>query len=158
MRLNVLAFVGIALILAGMASAGTEAVSICVDGDMDELCDEEFTAYVEIDGLTDMELLKAAFEEELKFYDWDDYLWAVSISTYDFDLLPQFDGPENVDLDGGEVYIWYTGWMRPESMASGPMQTDGSQAPRSGDSTPMTTLTDSVDEGFLSDLKPTDSI
>ena len=105
-----------------------------------------------------MELLKAAFEEELKFYDWDDYLWAVSISTYDFDLLPQFDGPENVDLDGGEVYIWYTGWMRPKSMASGPMQTDGSQAPRSADSTPMTTLTDSVDEGFLSDLKPTDSI
>ena len=37
MRLNVLAFFGIALILAGMASAGTEAVSICVDGDMDEL-------------------------------------------------------------------------------------------------------------------------
>ena len=111
-----------------------------------------------IDGLTDMELLKVAFEEVLKFHDWDDYLWAVSISTYDFDLLPQFDGPENVYLDGGEVYIWYTGWMRPESMASGPMQTDESQALRSGDSTPMTTLTDSVDKGFLSDLKPGDPL
>jgi len=158
MRLNVLALAGIALILTGTASAEIEAVSFCVDGDQDGSCDEEFAANVELYGLTDMELLKVAFEDELKFYDWEDYLWAVSISTYDFDLLPQFDGPENVDIDGGEVYIWYTGWMQPESTASGPMQKDGSQAPYSDDSTPGITLTDSRDRGFLSDLKPGESI
>jgi hypothetical protein len=122
------------------------------------LCDREFTAYVELDGLTDMDLLKVAFEDELRYYNWEDYLWAVSISTYDYDLLPQFDGPEDVNIDGAEVYIWWTGWVQPESKAPGFLQTDRSPSPYSDDYAPGTTLTDSSEEGFLSDLKPGEPI
>ena len=158
MRSSIFVWVGFALILTGSASAETAAVSFCVNADTDDLCDREFTAYVELDGLTDMDLLKVAFEDELRYYNWEDYLWAVSISTYDYDLLPQFDGPEDVNIDGAQVNIWWAGWVRPESTAPGFGQTDRSPAPYSDDSAPGTTLTDSSEEGFLSDLKPGEAI
>ena len=158
MNSSFFAWVGIALILTGSASAETASVSFCVNADTDDLCDREFTAYVELDGLTDMDLLKVAFEDELRYDNWEDYLWAVSISTYDYDLLPQFDGPEDVNIDGADVYIWWTGWVKPESTAPGFVQTDRSPSPYSDDSAPDTTLTDSSEEGFLSDLKPGEPI
>ena len=98
--------------LTGAASAEQVSVDFCVDVDMDDWCDQEFTSPVEPYGLTDMELLEIALEDELMIYDWDEYLWAISIEGYDYDFLPQFDGAEPVTVyDGDEVYIWFTGWQ-----------------------------------------------
>jgi hypothetical protein len=97
---------------AGTASAEQVPVNFCVDADMDDWCDQDFTSFVELYGLTDMRLLEIALEDELMVTDWDEYLWAVSIEGYAYDYLPQFDGatPVTVD-DGDEVYIWFTGWQ-----------------------------------------------
>ena len=112
MRENFLLSALIVLVFISTASADQISVSFCIDADMDDWCDEEFTALVERDGLTDMDLLEIAFEDELSIDDWDHYLWAVSIEGYDYDLLPQFDGPEDVYLEEGvEVYIRFTGWI-----------------------------------------------
>lgn len=111
MRFRILLYAAFVLSLASSALAEQVSVNFCIDGDQDGWCDEEFTAYLESYGLTDMDLLQIAMEDHLMFSNWDDYLWAVSIEGYDFDFLPQFDGPENVSLtDGDEIYIWYTGW------------------------------------------------
>lgn len=126
------------LVFAGTAWGEEVNVDFCIDGDMDELCDEEFTAYLELDGLTDMDLLEIAFEDELFIDNWDDYLWAVSIEGYGYDLLPQFDGPEDVYLtEGDEVYIWYTGWIwyssgEEGSQSQDPTESDGAQGSGSG--------------------------
>jgi len=94
------------------AYADQVLVNFCVDADMDDWCDQEFTSFVEHYGLTDMELLEIALEDELMVDDWDEYLWAVTIEGYDYDFLPQFDGAEPVTVyDGDEVFIWFTGWQ-----------------------------------------------
>jgi hypothetical protein len=101
----------IVFVFISTASADQVSVSFCIDADMDDWCDEEFTALVERDGMTDMDLLEIAFEDELMIYDWDEYLWAVSVEGDDYDYLPQFDGASDVYLeDGYEVYVWFTGW------------------------------------------------
>jgi hypothetical protein len=101
----------VVLALAGTASADQVLVNFCVDADMDDWCDQEFTIFVERYGLTDMKLLEIALEDELTVTDWDEYLWAVSIEGDYYDYLPQFDGASQVTLeDGYEVYIWFTGW------------------------------------------------
>jgi hypothetical protein len=112
MKYFVFLFGLIVLAFAGMASAEQVSVNFCVDADMDEICDQEFTSFVELYGLTDMKLLEMALEDELTVSDWDEYLWAVSIEGYAYDYLPQFDGatPVTVD-DGDEVYIYFTGWQ-----------------------------------------------
>jgi hypothetical protein len=128
------------LVFAGPAWGEEVNVDFCIDGDKDGLCDEEFTAYLELDGLTDMDLLEIAFEDELFIDNWDDYLWAVSIEGYDYDLLPQFDGPEFVYLsEGDEVYIWFTGWIWYSSCEEGspsqdPTESGGAQGSGSGPS------------------------
>jgi hypothetical protein len=87
-------------------------VHFCVDMDLDEWCDEEFNNSLELNNLTDMDLLDMALGDELRIDDWQDKLWAVLIEGYEYDLLPQFDGPEEVTLeDGDEAYIWWTGWQ-----------------------------------------------
>lgn len=112
MRHIILLFGLIVLALTGTASADQVLVNFCVDADMDDWCDQEFTYFVESYGLTDMELLEIALDEELMVSDWDEYLWAVSIEGYDYDFLPQFDGAEPVTVyDGDDVYIWFTGWQ-----------------------------------------------
>jgi len=86
-------------------------VNFCIDTDDDYWCNEEFTKLVEFNA-TDMDLLEIALGDELRIDDWQDALWAVSIESYDYDLLPQFDGPEEVYLEEGDnVYIWWTGWQ-----------------------------------------------
>jgi hypothetical protein len=126
------------LVFAATAWGEEVNVDFCIDGDMDGLCDEEFTTYLEPDGLTDMDILEIAFEDELFIDDWDDYLWAVSIEGYDYDLLPQFDGPEDVYLaEGDEVYIWFTGWIWYSSSEEGspsqdPTESGGAQGSGSG--------------------------
>jgi hypothetical protein len=79
--------------------------------DDDYRCDEEFNKLVDLN-VTDMDLLEIAFEEEVMVDNWEDGLWAVSIDSYDYDLLPQFDGAEEVHLeDGDNITIWWTGWQ-----------------------------------------------
>ncbi|HNR58510.1 MAG: hypothetical protein PHN90_07920 [Methanothrix sp.] len=125
------------LVFAGTAWGEEVSVDFCIDGDMDQLCDEEFTAYVELDGLTDKNLLEVAFEDELFIDNWDDYLWAVTIEGYGYDLLPQFDGPEDVYLaEGDEVYIWYTGWMWYSSCEEGSQSQDSTESDGSQGSDP----------------------
>lgn len=102
----------IVLAFTSIASADQVSVNFCVDADMDDWCDQEFTTFVERYGLTDMKLLEIALEDELVVDDWDDYLWAVSIEGYAYDYLPQFDGATQVTVENGdEVYIWFTGWQ-----------------------------------------------
>jgi len=133
MKYFVLLFGLVALAIAGTASAEEVLVDFCVDADMDEWCDEEFTSPVESYGLTDMKLLEIALEDELMVPDWDDYLWAVSIEGYDYDLLPQFDGPEDVYLaEGDEVYIWFTGWMWYSSCIDSSQSQDSTESDGSG--------------------------
>lgn len=132
MRYDVLLSVLFVLVLSGTAVAEMGNVNFCIDMNMDDWCDEEFTSYMELDGLTDMDLLEIAFEDQLMYYNWNDYLWAVSIEGYDYDFLPQFDGAEDVVvIDGDEVYIWFTGWQWWESCTATPSSgsTTGSTQP-----------------------------
>ncbi len=102
----------IVLAFTSIASADQVSVNFCVDADMDDWCDQEFTTFVERYGLTDMKLLEMALEDELMVSDWDEYLWAVSIEGYAYDYLPQFDGATPVTVENGdEVYIYFTGWQ-----------------------------------------------
>ncbi len=126
MRRDVLLLTIFVLTLANAALAEMGNVNFCIDTNMDSLCDEEFTRYMELGGLTDMDLLEMAFEDQLLYDNWNDNLWAVSIEGYEYDFLPQFDGAEEVYLiDGDEVYIWFTGWQWWESCAATSGSTDG---------------------------------
>jgi len=112
MKYFVLLFGLIVSAFTGMASADQVSVNFCVDADMDEWCDQEFTTFVERYGLTDMKLLEIALEDELVVDDWDEYLWAVSIEGYAYDYFPQLDGATQMTVkNGDEVYIWFTGWQ-----------------------------------------------
>lgn len=125
----------IVFVFVSTASADQVSVSFCIDADMDDWCDQEFSALVERDGMTDMDLLEIAFEDELQVYDWDEYLWAVAVEGDDYDYLPQFDGPYEVYLeDGYEVYIWFTGW-RWYSPGTGPSIPSSPQGSGSGSGT-----------------------
>jgi len=99
------------LFFISTVAANQVSVNFCIDTDDDYWCNEEFTKLVEFNA-TDMDLLEIALGDELRIDDWQDALWAVSIESYDYDLLPQFDGPEEVYLEEGDnVYIWWTGWQ-----------------------------------------------
>ncbi len=112
MKNIVVLFALIVLVSASVAVADLASVNFCVDANLDEVCDQEFTAFVELYGLTDMKLLEIALEEELTVDNWDEYLWAVTLEGYAYDYLPQFDGASQVALeDGDEVQIWFTGWQ-----------------------------------------------
>ena len=125
------------LVLSGTAMAEMGSVNFCVDMDTDNWCDEEFTRYMELNGLTDMNLLEIAFVDKLMIYDWNYYLWTVSVEGYDYPFVPQLNGADDVILvDGDYVYIDFTGWQWWESCtatsssgsATGSTQPGGSQA------------------------------
>jgi len=114
MRNSILLCAISALVLVGTALANQGTVHFCVDMDNDEVCDEEFDKSVELNGLTDMDLLEIAVQDELNVDNWEDYLWAVGIQDdqgYN-DYLPQFYDECEVNLeDGDEAEIWWTGWQ-----------------------------------------------
>jgi hypothetical protein len=135
MRNNILLCAISALILVGTALANQGIVHFCVDLDNDEECDEEFDKTVELDGLTDMDLLEMALQDELNVDNWEDYLWAVGIQDdqgYN-DYLPQFYDEYEVNLtDGGEAEIWWTEWQWHPPGSSPPASSTPEPTPLSG--------------------------
>lgn len=143
MRYSVLLSALFVLSLISTAAANQVSVHFCVDTDLDEQCDEEFTKLVELNGLTDMNLLEIALEDELKVDNWKDYLWAVSIEGFN-DYLPQFDGAYVVNLgEGDEVNLWWTGWQW-HSSGTAPTASTTPETTPSGGST-----------GFVGEAEPT---